>query len=369
MAKLGLPYLSIRFEQQGIERIGRSKRGVAALLLQDTKCKGRYTIYTAGDIPEEIDEINKEQILMCLKGYQLTPRYIEVIVEQIEDEKAKKFVTTSEGFKLLESIRFDFLAVPFASDKEQEEVATWVKTLNDNIEKRCKFVGANTPEDHEKVINFTTAWVKTKHKEFKTNEYVSRICGLLAGTPQQISATFAPLPELIDCEYFGRNEIEEKIGKGELILFNDGEKIKVARGITSFTTTTQIKGDKFRKIKIVDIMDAMADDIQIAAQDSYIGKYDNSYDNKCLLMSAVEGYMEVLENDGLLAKKMSKVEIDMDAQRAFLKSTGFKMPDGRNVNDMEENEIREADTGDKVFLKAYCKILDAIEEIELPVII
>ena len=34
---------------------------------------------------------------------------------------------------------------------------------------------------------------------------------------------------------------------------------------------------------------------------------------------------------------------------------------------MDYKEIREADTKDKVFIKAYCKILDAIEEIELNV--
>lgn len=367
MANLGLPYLSIRFIEQGIERIGRSKRNVAALLLQDKKLKGRYTIYTASDIPEEMEEANKEQIMLCLKGYVHTPRYVEVIAEQYTE--TKKFDVSSDGFKQLETIRFDYLAVPFASDEEQKKIATWIKTLNDNADKRCKFVGCNTNEDHQKIINYTTKWVKTSEKEYKGNEYVGRICGLLAGTPQQISPTYAPLPELIDCEYFKKNEIEEKIGNGEFILINDGRKIKVARGVNSLTTTNQIKGGKYKKIKIVDIMDAMADDIQMAAEDSYIGKYDNSYDNKCLLMSAIEGYMEVLEKDSLLAKGQSKVEIDLESQRAYLKSVGYKTVDGRDVNDMEENEIKEADTGDKVFLIAHCKILDAIEEIELPVII
>lgn len=116
-------------------------------------------------------------------------------------------------------------------------------------------------------------------------------------------------------------------------------------------------------------MDAMADDIQWAAQDSYIGKYANSYDNKVLLMSAILGYMEILENDGLLAKGSSHVEINIEAQKAFLKSMGYQTIDKRTVDEMDLKEIKEADTKDKVFIKAYCKILDAIEEIELDVVI
>lgn len=33
MAKLGLPYLHIRFTEQGIARIGRSERGIVALVV------------------------------------------------------------------------------------------------------------------------------------------------------------------------------------------------------------------------------------------------------------------------------------------------------------------------------------------------
>ncbi len=57
----------------------------------------------------------------------------------------------------------------------------------------------------------------------------------------------------------------------------------------------------------------------------------------------------------------SSVEIDLDAQTAFLKEKGT------NVNEMDEQEIREADTEDKVFLKATVKVLDAIEEVSLNV--
>ncbi|MET3616730.1 hypothetical protein ABID14_000350 [Peptoniphilus olsenii] len=369
MAKKGLPYLHIRFEEQGIARIGRSERGIVALVLQDTKLNGTYNIYTLSDIPEGLSEKNREQIELAMIGYVQTPRKIILVVEQSETATKPKFDVTTEAFKKLETLRWDYLAVPFADEVDSGKIATWVKTLNDNKDKRCKFVSANIKGDSEKIINFTMPSVTTIEKEYKTSEYTARIAGLIAGTPMQIACTFAPLPELTACTHYTNEELSDKIGQGELVLLNDGEKIKVARGVNSLTTTSQIKGESFRKIKIVDIMDAMADDIQWAAQDSYIGKYANSYDNKCLLMSAILGYMQVLERDGLIAKGSSHVEIDMEAQKAFLRSMGYKTIDGRTVDEMEPKEIREADTKDKVFIKAYCKILDAIEEIEVAVVI
>lgn len=47
------------------------------------------------------------------------------------------------------------------------------------------------------IINFTTDNIKTSLGDYTTAEYTSRIVGLLAGTPMKISATFAPLKEVI----------------------------------------------------------------------------------------------------------------------------------------------------------------------------
>lgn len=369
MAKLGLPYLHIKFREQGIARIKRSLRGIVALVVQEKSLKGNYNIYTSSDIPKELSEKNRKQVELTLMGYQRTPKKIVLVVEQSETADKPKFDVTTEAFKYLETVRWDYLAVPFADEVDSENIATWVKTLNDNRDKRCKFVAANINADNKKIINYTMPSVTTRDGEYKANEYTSRIAGLIAGTPMQIACTYAPLPELKACTHYTQEEISDKIGKGELVLLNDGEKIKIARGVNSLVTTSQIEGESFRKIKIVDIMDAMADDIQWAAQDSYIGKYANSYDNKVKLMSAILGYMEVLENDGLLAKGSLRVEIDIDAQKAFLKSMAYETVDGRNVDEMDLKEIKEADTKDKVFIVAYCKILDAIEEIKLNVVI
>lgn len=126
---------------------------------------------------------------------------------------------------------------------------------------------------------------------------------------------YAPLSELSDCTRL--TDIDTPVDKGEFIVFYDGEKVKVARGVNSFVTTVDGKGDSFKKIKIVEAMDMINDDITKTAQDSYLGKYANSYSNKCLLLSAISSYFAQLQRDGIVSSY--SVGLDADAIREYLK--------------------------------------------------
>ncbi len=365
MGKIGLPSISITFKELASSLMARSKRGIVALVLRDESVEGKFTLFSVADIPVDLSEENKEQISMAFRGYQLPPRKVELVVEKGTLEEP--FNIASETFKYLESKRFDYLAVPFIDVNFSNELATWIKSLGDIQEKSGKVILPNTPADHERVINYTTPEVGTSEKSYKTNEFLARIAGFIAGTPPQIAPTYGPFPELLTCTNYTREEIEEKIGNGEFVLLDDGEKIKCARGVNSLTTVSEVKGESFRKIKIVEIMDIIRDDVKKEIEDNYLGKYSGSYDNKLLIIGSVQGYFEQLENEGLLERGTSKVELDLDAISAYLKSIGYKTPDGRVVEEMEISELKEVNTKDKLFITARIVPLDAIEEIMLPI--
>lgn len=359
---MGLPSINISFKETGITAIRRGQRGTVVLILEDTVPETNpIEITTPADIPETLSDFNKEQINLALIGYQRPPR--KVVVYMIPKGTELDPVDYTEAQNYLETIKWDYVAVPGISDTDTTAFATWVKGLRDTKLKRVKAVLPNTPADHEGVINFTTKKIATKNKEFTTAEYCSRIAGLLAGTPLTIASTFAPLPEVIDCDHLTKDEMDTAIEAGELILYNDGEKVKIARGVNSMVTTTAEKGESFQKIKLIDAMDMIYDDIKRTAEDNYLGKYANSYDNKCLLISAIQGYFDQLELDGILDRGTNTVGIDIPAQTAYLKSIGV------DIDNMNEQEIKAANTKDKVFLTASIKILDAIEEITLDVIL
>ena len=353
---LGLPSVNIVFKQEGITAIQRGDRGIVALVLRDAEALGKHTIYDISDCPSEISEENRRYVLDALIGNTNAPLRVELFVLNNEEE-------ISKALNHFEDTQFDYICSPHFKSQENTEVSTWIKALRDNDGVMAKAVLGNMKADHEGIINFTTDNIVTEHKTYSTVEFTPRIAGLIAGTSLRIATTYASLSDVLEVPYMSKADATEKVGNGELIIFKQSGEYRIARGVNSLTTTSDVKGEAFQKIKLVDIMDLMTNDIRKTCHKNYIGKYANSYDNKCILMTAIEGYLDQLVMDGLLEKDTIKVEIDMEAQKAYLKSIGL------NISEMREQEIKEYNTRDKVFIAIKCKILDAIEEISLRVFI
>lgn len=67
----------------------------------------------------------------------------------------------------------------------------------------------------------------------------------------------------------------------------------------SFGSTTVEKAAPFQKIKIMEGIDLVRTDIVRAFENSYIGRVRNDYDNKLLLVTAINAYLRGLEGDVL----------------------------------------------------------------------
>lgn len=386
MAKLGMPSISIFFQEAGIEAVERSQRGIAAMILEEEKSvidklfsqheyEGEtlealsvpHVVYTLDDIPAELSGDNKDYITKCMLGYQKTPYRVKIYFQKKDESKDTEPDKFADTLAVLATDRWDYLAIPTIRTEQLEHVGTWMKTNRENKYKRSKVVLPGYNGDYEGIINFANTRIVTATKEYTPAEYTARIAGLIAGTPMTISATYAPLAEVIDCDKHTLDENDEKVNKGEFFIFWDGEKFKMSRAVNSLVTTIQGKGEGYQTIKIVDIMDMIYDDIKKTAQDSYIGKYTNDYDNKCLLIAAIRGYFRELERGRLLQKNYSTIDIDVEAVRIYQEKHGLYTKE--ELANMSEQEIKELDTKKKVFLTAKIKILDAMEDIELPIAI
>ena len=388
MAKLGMPSVNIAFIEAGIEAIQRSQRGIVALLLEEdtdtvTKLltdhigsdgkttikaiKNPFTVYTTDDIPDELSDDNKDYITKASIGYVKSPYRVKVylmdkVTDETENAAADKF---ADALKTLATDRWDYLAIPTIVTAQCESVATWLKTNRENKGKRSKVVLPGYAADYEGVINFSNTKIVTASKTYTGSQYTPRIAGLIACTPLTISATYAPLSEVIDCDRYTEDENDEKVNNGEFFIWYDGEKFKMSRAMNSLVTTTQGKLEAYQTIKSVDIMDAIYDDIKKTAQDSYIGKYTNDYDNKQLLISAIMGYFKELEDGRLLQKDYSEVDINVEKVRTYQLEHGLYTKE--ELADMDDLAIKKLDTKKQVLLTAKIKILDAMEDIDLPI--
>lgn len=360
---MGLPEISVYFKEKGIAAIESAKRGIILLLLNDASVQAvtKYTVFDNDDIPETLSEDNKKQIELALIGYQTTPYKIVVLAFP----KTGRTADINAKLKAAEALKFTYLVYPEATTEESTTIATWIKAQRTQKDNKVKAVLYKTAADNEGIINVTNEYFEVKTKKYTGQQYLSRIAGLICGTPATIACTFAPLPEVTGVEFVDRETLDSRIDNGEFVVFDDGEKIKVARGVNSFVTTVQDKGKSFKKIKLVELMDMVHDDIKKTAEDNYLGKYANSYDNRCLLITAINGYFLELEANSLAEKGKNNCSIDVEATKIYLMKNGRKTKE--ELKQMKEIDIKYENISDNVFLTAEMSLLDAIETIKLPI--
>jgi len=358
---MGLPNIAITFQALANSAVQRLARGTVGLVLRDEQDNGACTLTRASQAAAELKNLganNLAYIERAFLGYVSAPNKAVVYV------LPKTAADLSEALAYMAAQSIDYLAgPPDATPADIAGIETWIGDQR-AVGATPKAVLPKTAADNIAIINFATDGIQVGgsiSNTFSAAGYCSRIAGLIAGTPPSISCTYAPLPEVTAVAALSKPAMDAAIDAGQFIIFSDGAKVKAGRGVNSFQNLQNdaAKNDSYKKIKIVEIMDMINGDIRATAQDTYIGRYANSYDNKCLLISAINDYLRSLEAAGLLARGRNTVAIDTAAQEEYLRAQGV------DISKMSEQDVKEANTGAKVFLAATVSILDAIEDITL----
>lgn len=333
--------------------ITRSERGVVAVILKDSSNTTNTNIYTS---ETEITKSHYTAANLGLLSLVFLGAPSKVIVERVPSDG-----DLSAALERLKGKQWSYLTIPSIADDEVNEIVDYIAEQRTTYHKSFKVVLPNVSADKEGIINFATDNIKTGTKTYSTNEYCARIAGILAGLPLNRSATYYALPEVESITESDTPDAD--VDNGKLILINDGTKIKIARGVNSLTTTTDSKGEDFKKIKIIEAVDMIRDDIRKTFEDDFVGKVENSYDNKIIFIAAVNKYFTDLAGNGVLYDQFdNKAEIDIEGTRAWLSQT-------RDVSDWDDEQIKTANTGTNVFVKANIQVQDAIEDLDFKIYI
>lgn len=354
---MGLPSITIKFQAAAKEVSRRGGQGTVGLIIKDSASVSTnpLVLMSASDIPSTLSESNRKYIAQAFVGNVNRPSRVYVYVLAAA---AASYETALAAFAKLD---LDWVAGdPEATETLAGEIKTWVGTQRGSYDSVVKAVLPETEADNEAIVDFDASGILVGGSTYAAAAYCARIAGLIAGTPLWESTSYVALPEVDDVTRKTRAALDAEVDAGKFVLLFDGTKVKTGRGVTSLTTTTS-KPALLKKIKIVETLDLIKRDLRLLVEDEYIGKYANSYDNKCVLLTAVKSYLTELEGEGILQSGKSTVQIDLAAQEAYLKSQGV------DVSKMTEAEIKNADTGSKVFLLATIRILDAIEDVEITV--
>lgn len=352
---MGLPSINIIFKAAAEETVQRLRKGVAAVIVKDAKENGGHVLTSERQIPAELGTDNQAYIQQAFVGYETRPRKVLLYVLSAT---AANF---DDALDWLENQSFDYLAgPPSMTQDEAKDIGDWVKDVRENQASIAKAVLPSYAGDHEAIINFAASGIVVGEKTYTAAGYCARIAGLLVGTPMTMSCTYAPLPEVTDVDRLTPEAADAAVEAGKLILIHDGEKVKIGLGVNSLQTLRTGQNATLKKIKIVEVRDLIQANLRRACQDSWIGRHSASYDYKCLLIAAVRDFLVSLENEGIL-QPGSTVEMDAESIRAYLEEKGV------DVSGMDEQAVKEADTGSSVFLAAHIGILDAIERIQIVV--
>lgn len=347
-----LPSINILFKNIANTVIKRSSRGIVACIIKDSTAKA--PVLQRCSALSEVDftlmlEANYEYIRLL---FEVAPSSVIIVRVQEDDVKYQTALET------LKDLKWNYLTIPGIESEQTSEVVAWIKEQRDINNKIFKAVLPKTVADHEGVINCTIDNVTTKilDKKVSCAAYCARIASILATVPLSQSSTYYILQDIVSMDL--PKDPDALVGKGELIAIYDGEKFKIGRGVNSFTTTTDVKGEDFKKIKIIEGKDQISSDIRTLFEDAYIGKVRNSYDNKQMFVAAINNYYRDLEGDVLDPDYENICQLDIEATKKYLTENSV------DFSTKNDDEILRSNTGSHLFLKSSIKEVDAMEDLE-----
>jgi hypothetical protein len=356
-SEMGLPAMKVIFTAAAVNAIRRSDRGAVGMVLKEENIgeNNPVTLYKKSDIPKEWSGENREQAELALVGADNAPS--KVVIYCLE--KSAEDYTEALDYFALQKVTW-IVCPTVETDKQTQAVAEWVKEQREERNK-VKAVLPNVAGDHEGIVNYVTESVSIGDKNYTAEQFCGRIAGLLAGTSMKKAATFTVLDDVTDCVRISRDTANAEIDAGKFILFHDGEKVKVGRAVNSLMTITAGKSAAWKKIKVIETMDMIYDDLLLLVEDNYIGKYPNTYDNKYLLLSAINSYFAEVAHNGLIENYTT--DFDVEAIRDYL--VKYKGMDFETAQIMPDTEVKKQYTDEKVFMCATMNVVDVMEDITM----
>lgn len=371
---MGMPEIVINFREAQGTFLYRLGRGIVCYVVNDAEATTPR--YYQIDYKTDTDTVLEEETNKAT----LAPE-----VKRMFDFGANKVIlavtSTFENIKdWLFLQRFNYLAMNTGT--EDEDVLEWCEGIKFRAGRKFMLVW-----DSDKVVG--TGGVSNELNRFIASPYPAASTKIPYGTPADCAAAIAGssdrsatyfvfaynntmTPEQVALYPGSKTDTaNKKIDAGKMCIVNDGEKIKIGRAVTAFyhadedTPSNDTTSRSFSKVRAVDIMNMIEDDIRDNYDEQFVGKVLNSYANKMAFISEINAeYLAGLLGTALDPDGVNMVDIDVEAQIQYIRKEGIQDP-----TTMTEMEIRKYNTGDKLFLAGSLRILDTMEDLVINFVI
>lgn len=352
-----LPSIEVIFKQLAGSLIARSARGVAILIIKDdTNTSFKYKEY------KSIASVETDKDLYSTVNLQYIKDIFKFTLNKVAVVRVAKDGAIGEALTLIEkNIKTGWVTVADGTIEDFSALASWTKSKEKEGKTYKSVTYKAAVTDCKHIVNFYNDNVTfaDSRGEVTGEKYCPSLIGILASCNVQRGTTYFECSNLERVEEVSDNE--DAVGNGKFILINDVDKVKIALGINSMTTTDGINDTEDMKfIDTVEVMDLLNDDISTVFKNEYLGKYKNNYDNQILFISAINTYFKQLENDYILDNNYNnKADVDIENQRLAWLGVGKKEAETWDDQTIKNNAFKRT-----VFLGGDIKILGAMENLK-----
>lgn len=226
-----------------------------------------------------------------------------------------------------ETQRFDTLALDGVTDGAlQSSVAAWIARIRDEGHGAIAVLGGSAADDtasdavakavarsagfdSEGIVNVGVG-ARLGDASYSSAQLSAYVAGLISGQSLSASATYAATPFEDVTRRWTRAEQEQAVRGGVFLLVHDGRQVKALRGINSLQAPRQGQNNAWKKIRTIRVMDSINADLQRTAEESYIGKVNNTEEGRLALIGACKQYMQTLAQAGVIEAEGYDVAVD-----------------------------------------------------------
>ena len=351
---MGLPEIHVEFQEKKKSFIHRLGRGMVAIAFVNAAFTATKIVACddVAEVAKAVEGLPQEQkdAVEAEMMRALSIGAAKVIAVCAKDVTALESALSAE--------KFNYLAIGNVEAGDQTEVVSWAKARGFMCGRHFIVVG------HHGLASAQDAHVVALDAVNLTDEActTAAVAGVLAGLSEQSGTYYVMNPKCDGTGFATREQADGDVDKGIVTVFYDGEKAKISRAVTTYYALDP--KSPLAKIRNVDTMNMIKDDIKASFENDYVGKVPNSYANKMTLVGMInQVYLDGLKGDVLNPDYDNAVDIDVQAHKGLARNEGMV------VSEMSEMDLRRYDTGSAVYLAGNICFLDTMEDLTISFVI
>lgn len=373
---MGLPELSIYFKEVIRKAVPAVSVGNVLIVTNSTKVtdKGLITLDENTKFADDSAEVKalKNALVGNVQDVRVTANTLEE--REYKPSKVSLYVLSqdeqlADALNKLKEEDIDFIGYLNATDEIDDDANTKIvnfvanRKADTNKSAFAVIASTSTTNNDENVIVIDgEAVLGEGSNTLSANYSIPLLCSILAGTPLEQSVTYARAGKYTTVTPVKtKTERNAIIDAGKLTYTTLNGNAVIASGVTSYhDSTTAKKGDTFKKIKPVRIYKYINNVLVDTINRYYVGKVANSYNNKLILIVEIKQFLKELSKRELIDTDYT-VDVDVEENKKYLINKGV------DVSQMSVEDVKTANTGNKVYLAIKIKAIDSMEDISISV--